>query len=249
MAPRRCFAIAVLAALAATPGIGHAQDNCDVPLDEGSAARPHIADPFNDWRGPVLGNGALGYGDVWREGTDIVAAWLARDPDGNVSATIAVQNLALAQPNTIFYFLWDYEGGDALRHRRFVSARLKGYGEEFTYGYLAPSAATDNAFYTMGVTTGNINPGPLGTVSIDVPRDGMTDPDRNTHAPGAEGQQVSNDAWGAPASGSLLELLVAESRVLIGSPEPLPPPSPVRHGLVGVADSSTDGPYACDASA
>lgn len=185
--------------------------------------------------GVVTGNesGTLPYGDVYREGADILSVWLERDGD-DITAHIRIAELSAAQPNLIVYVLWDYAGSDAVRTRRWASGRLKGYGNVFTYGYFG-QGATGSAFLTDGETTGRIVVGSPGEIVIDLPKGGTSSV-----------SGVPNDDWGAPAAGSTLGNLVAESRILLGSPEPLPPPPPVRHGFVGVADDTTDATSTCD---
>lgn len=247
---RKITSLAAAGALALLPAAGHAQGDCELAAEDGSSLTPHASDPANDWAGPVLGDGnPNGAGDVWREGTDIIAAWLHRADDGSMTANVQVANLNLFQPNSIFYILWDYDAGGADLHRarRWVSGRLKGYGEAFTYGYHTTNPVTTNlTFFTMGDTTGTFTAGVGGIVSIDIPQGGTTLPDPYPNAP-YNGQVIGNDDWGAPAPGSLLTAFAAETRVLIGSPEPLPPnPTGLRHGQVRLADWLLNAYFICD---
>lgn len=218
-------AAAVLGLLVSAPATGAV---CPATLEDASASTPHVIDEVNDYDGVVFGNQAatVPYGDIYREGTDIERAWLARAESGQITAGIRVVQMAPTQPNTVFYFLWQYAGSDPTKLDRYVSAKLKGYGEEFTYGYLSGAdAAGIRRFVTEGTTTGSVNVAE-SEVTIDVPLDA---PD-----------------WGAPTAGSSLGAINAEARVLLGSPEPLPPnPAGLRSGLVGVADDTLSPASLC----
>jgi len=229
---------ALIVGIAAMLGVVPAHAACPASVDDASAATPHLLDGTNDYPGVVTGSesGTVPYADIYREGTDLTNVWLARE-DGVLRAHIQVQQMAAAQPNSAFYFRWEYVGTDEALKDRFVSAKLKGYGVDYTYGYLGPpNAAGVQSFITEGSTTGALLP-ESSEVIIDLPTTGAS----------LSGAPVTD--WGAPAPGSVLGLLVGEARVLIGSPEPLPPnPSGIRSGLVGVADDTTDAIDTCDAA-
>lgn len=202
---------------------GHCQTESGTGLSAASASNAHATDEANDYGGLVFGTGSGSepMGDIYREGTDLLAGWLDRGSGGNLRANAKVVDLGVgAMANVNFYVAWQYEGSDAAKSQRWASARLKGYGVEFTYGYMAPSSIpTSNAsFATVGVTTGLIDL-ENDTVSINLP----------------EGD------WGTPQQGAILRTVTAESRVLLGSPEPLPSnPLGLRHGFVypvDIADS------------
>jgi hypothetical protein len=114
---------------------------------------------------------------------------------------------------------------------------LKGYGNAFTYGYLGePNAAGLRPYVTEGDTTGTIAPGPSGEIAIDIPKGGKT----------LSG--LSNDDWGAPEVGSILDNPVAHAYILGGTPEPLPPnPTNIRRGLLEKADDTQDALVVCSA--
>lgn len=221
---RKILALALLTG-AIVPGTSQAIDPCtDAPtiaLADASADNPHAPDDANDYGGTVFGTGSGSepMADIYREGTDLTGAWLSTGPDGNLRANVAVADLgAGALANVNFYVLWNYEGGDAAKSQRWASARMKGYATEFTYGYMAAgSLPTSNAtFATVGLASGIVDVD-SDTISIDLP---LTAPD-----------------WGAPAEGACLLAVSGESRILLGSPEPLPSnPSGLRHGFVYEAD-------------
>lgn len=234
------LALAVSPAYAShTPGA----DGCPIHLSEGSADNPNLTDPANDWEGAVFGNGTatVPAGDVYREGTDIVAAWLTRS-GGAMTANIQVATLSELQPNSQFYLLWTNgvttANGVEVPGRRWVNARLKGYETVFTFGNLVPSSTlptSNSLFRTEGSTTGRLLPG-TNTIQIDVPATGTS----------LFGEDVAH--WGAPAAGSVLDEPLAEARLLAGSPEPLPPnPTGLRHGFVYVADTTANGEKLCPA--
>lgn len=241
MTRRSIFALALVAAMVAPLAGSTAGAACNGDVTTASAAAPHVVDGTGDWDGVVTGNetGTVPAADVYREGIDITKAWLHRDADGDLTANVEIADLSTLQPNAIFYILWDYTGTEPTKSRRFASGRLKGYGEAFSYGWLGPSStgATGMTFYTEGDTTGSVTEGAPGVVSVDLPRTGTT----------FSGSPVTD--WGAPVSGATLSNPQAESRFLVGSPEPLPPnPVGLRHGLVYVADTTEDAITICDAT-
>lgn len=233
-ARRFALAVALLAPLA-TVASSHAA--CSVPVNAASSATPHVDDETGDWSGVATGNeqGTVPGADLYREGIDLTGAWIAQAEDGSLTANIEVATLSTLQPNAIFYMLWHYAGSDAAKELRWVSGRLKGYDVAFTYGYHAENPVTGNpAFITEGNTTGVVQEGSPGVISIDIPAGGST----------LSGG--SNDDWGAPAPGSTLTFPTAESRFLLGSPEQLPPnPTNFRHGFVYEADIADNS---CDAT-
>lgn len=211
---------------------------CPIHLSDLSASNPNMTDQANDWDGVVTGNGTatVPTGDIYREGADITAIWFGRDTAGGIDAHIQVANLSELQPNAIFYFVWTYEGSDATRKERFVSARLKGYTTAYSYGYVAASdiPTSSRAYRTEGDTTGRIVAGAPGELVIDIPAGGTTF------------SGGSNDDWGAPALGSVLDNPIGSATILAGSPEPLPEnPAGLRHGFVQQADITDEG--ACGA--
>lgn len=239
----RKLMLLTMLSLIVMPVAAQASGECPVPLSLGSAENPNLTDPANDWEGLVLGNGSATYpvGDVYREGTDIVSAWLARDAEGDMTANIQVADLGEVQPNAIFYFLWTYgtteANGVEVEARRWASARMKGYTSAFSFGNLVPSSTlptSTQTFRTEGDTTGTIDvAGDL--LTIDLPRGGVSFLGEST------------DNWGAPEGGSVLLEPSAEARFLIGSPEPLPSnPAGLRHGYVYPADDSANADPVCD---
>lgn len=233
----RAAGIAAAALLAAMPlSVARAEGECAVSVDVAGATDPHLVDPDDDGGGPVTGGPTL-LGDVYREGTNVTAAWLRRDGEGTLSAHVQVQSLSVSQPNAIFYMLWDYEGGDALRRHRFASARLKAVDAAYSYGYFDEAAGR---FATIGDTTGELVPGDAGEVVINLPKEG------NGFDRFYPDDVVPNAHWGAPTD--ILTNISAESRLLVGSPEPLPPPAPVRHGYVFEVENSANAFFICDAT-
>jgi len=236
---RRKFALAIAGAMMVPLAVTSAHAGCTVPTSEASADAPHVIDLLNDWHGVATGyeDGTVPGADLYREGIDITKAWIGQDAEGNLTANIEVATLSKIQPNSIFYMLWDYEGSSPERARRFVSARLKGYAEGFTFGsYVINPVTGDPLYYTDGQTTGSVTEGTPGTLSIVIPRTGET----------LSGSAIAD--WGAPTPGSLLVNPTAESKFLVGSPESLPPnPSGLRHGFVYEADDTTDASDICEA--
>ncbi len=232
---RRALPFLLAAALIAGPGVvpaaaDHEPDDfgCPLHIDETSAENPNIVDPVGDYNGVVTGNEGLApWGDVYREGTDLTKAWLNRDNDtGDVTGVIEVASLSGPQPNSIFYLLWDFESvEDDPQQRRWVSARWALDRVIFTYGYLGPSVTGGEQFFTLGETTGTVEDGTPGRIVIDVPMAQLGD----------------------PQPGAVLSNFAAESRFLTGSPEPLPEPSPLRHGLVQLVDDTENATEFCDA--
>jgi hypothetical protein len=213
--------------------------DCVVDIDSASADSPHLVDPEGDWNG-LSGNGAEdGVGELYREGVDITAAWFARDAEGGIDAVTQIASLSDLQPNTIFYLLWyspDTDGVAPDRSTRWVSARIRGYAEPtYTYGHMA-QGLTGIQFFTDGETTGTVATGTPGTISVDIPLEEM----------GIDASAGEYFTF-ADLAGIFGGLLGAESRILLGSPEPLPPPSPLRHGFVYEADTSDNFLEICDA--
>lgn len=214
-------------------------DGCPKHISDASIDNPHVVDPANDWEGAAFGNesATVPAGDVYREGTDVISTWISRDEQGNLFGNIRTGELSEMQPNAIFYLLWTYEGSDPTRSRRFVSARLKGYGMAASYGYHSVNPVTGNpAFITEGETTLKVDP-VNNVLSVAIPRGGKTTL-----------SGVSTDDWGAPAQGAELAEILAEARLLVGSPEQLPPnPAGYRHGNVYLADNTSNFESACNA--
>lgn len=219
--------------LAAMPLYSAQAQDCPVGTSEASASNPHVTDPTNDWDGIVLGNGSatVPAGDVYREGTDITAGWISRAADGSMTANIQVAALSDAQPNAIFYFLWTNGEVDGAPARRWVSARLKGYTTAYSFGNLVASTLPTSSatFKTEGDGTGRLIAAE-NLIQVDLPRGGTSF------------SGYSTDGWGAPEPGSELEEPLVESRILLGSPEPLPSnPAGLRHGFVYEADTTLNG--------
>lgn len=225
------------AALLAYPASAHEPDasGCPVHVDATSATSPNIADPPTDWNG-LLGNGIVSpWGDVYREGTDIREAWMSRTPDGAFHAHIRVSDLTDVQPGSLFYLLWTFRGaGDQTTERRWVSAingTPAGPGvsvperHTFAYGYVGPSETAPGSLHytTQGTTTGIIDPD-TDTVTIDVPMAEM----------------------GSPRPGAVLRDVASATKILFGSPTPLPEQSPVRYGYVFDVDDTTNATRRCD---
>lgn len=190
---------------------------CDIPLSEANAGNAHSTDEANDWEGVAFGNGSatIPAGDVYREGTDLVAAWLSEAEDGTVQANMKVADLGTGvMANAIFYMLWT--SGTGPESQRFASVRFKGYENAYSYGYQTTNPVTGNGlFFTSGDTTGSVDV-ENDTVIVNLPE---------------------GTPWGSPEPGSTIIGIKAESRILVGSPEPLPSnPANLRHGFVYVAD-------------
>lgn len=220
---RRMVLVAVAAATI-VPMAAQAEGMCRVALGEASAETPHATDPTNDWEGLVLGNGAaiVPAGDLYREGTDLTAVWLdnSADPGYGAQANLKVADLGVGvQPNAIFYALWNY--GEGPQAARWASARFKPGSITFTYGYKTVNPVTGNPlFATVGETTGSVDV-ESDTISINL----------GTAASGHTSPWMPSEA-GAEVTG-----ITAESRILVGSPEPLPSnPTGLRHGNVYLAD-------------
>lgn len=225
------LALLLVAAVALAGPSAHAthtsSTNCPISVDVASAANPHVSDMTGDWVG-LTGDGNAGLGDLYREGSDLTVGWLSRDANG-LHANIQTATLSDLQVNAVFYFLFDYPISVASQTRHFASARIRGYAPvAYTYGYFGALPGTGTpAFITLGTTTGTLTAGTPGQMSIDIPA-----------------SSVEN----APA-GEFFTNLEISSRVLVGSPEPLPqPPSPVRHGLVFIADDTLNADVLCDAA-
>ncbi|HEX9712661.1 MAG TPA: hypothetical protein VGB52_08950 [Actinomycetota bacterium] len=235
---RRTLALTALAALLAPlAAVTASQAACSVDVTTASTESPHVTDDTGDWDGVATGNesGTVPAADLYREGIDLTGAWLARAEDGTMTANIEVVSLSALQPNAIFYMLWHYAGTDAAKEHRWVSGRLKGYDVAFTYGFLGINDVTGNmAFFTEGETTGEVVEGSPGRITVDIPSGGET----------LSGG--SNDDWGAPPAGATLTFPTAESRFLLGTPEPMPPNATgFRHGFVYVTDVAD---ISCDAT-
>lgn len=228
----RTLALGLAGALALAGGPAHANHtlptpgNCVIAASAAGAANPQLTDATGDYEG-LLGNGNGGAGDIYREGTDLTAAWFTTDANG-AHAVSQVVSLIDPQPNAVYYFQWQYPDDDPAppnKSERYAVARFKGYAPTvFEYGHLETSITGGTLFVADGPTTGTITAGALGTISVDVPLALM----------------------GNPGAGEYLVDLIVDSGVLVGSPERLPPPSPFRHGLIEPADTTTDGPQACD---
>jgi hypothetical protein len=222
MRMRKLLLVAMLASVV-TPITSPAEDDgiCRIPLDEASVTTPHAEDESNDWGGAVFGSGNASQpeGDIYREAIDIQAAWLSYAENGTVQGNIKVADLGEGvMVNAIFYMLWTY--GDGADAQRWASARFKGYAMAWTYGYKTVNTVTGNPqFFTVGETTGNVDLA-ADSISIDTP---------------------AGTAWGNPDPGVEIYGINAESALLVGSPETLPPnPTQLRHGQVHDTDL-TDG--------
>jgi len=217
----RKLLLVAIAATTITPIAGQADDICSIPLSEAGAANAHSTDPVNDWEGIAFGNGAatVPAGDIYREGTDLTGAWLSRAADGTLQGNMSVADLGTGNlPNATFYMLWN--SGAGIESLRWASARFKGAEVAYAYGYQTINPVTGNGqFATVGETTGAIDVDG-DTVVVNLP---------------------AGTAWGSPEAGSTIVGISAESRILLGSPEPLPTnPSGLRHGFVYTADISEE---------
>lgn len=217
----RKMLLAAIALASVAPVAGQAQELCSIPLAEANTANPHSTDATNDWEGLVLGNGAatVPAGDVYREGTDLVAAWLSRAADGTLQGNMRVADLGTGNlPNATFYMLWNAGGGT--ESLKWASARFKGYEVAYAYGYQTVNPVTGNGqFATVGNATGSVDV-EGDTIVVNLP---------------------AGTAWGEPTVGSTISGIGAEARILLGSPEPLPSnPSGLRHGFVYTADISEE---------
>lgn len=200
----------------------HPAANADLHcnVDAGTEAAPHLEDAAGDWEGIVTGNGQalIPYGDVYRESTDVLSAWINRTGT-TFTANIRLNTWSgLTETNAVYNFLWTYQGTSPVNQaRRFVSARLVRplpipiY--EFSYGWIDTSGEID-LINTYGATTGSMIAGTPGAISIVIP--------------------FHRSQLGRPGPGAVLEDIVAEARVLVGA---------AGTGLLGVADI-TDG-YPC----
>lgn len=189
---------------------------CDV--DSGSGADPHLVDFAGDYEGIVGGNGqaTIPYGDVYGDGTDLIAGWINRT--GIVyTANIRTVTWTGLETNAIYYFLWTYNAGNPLQERRWVSAQLTRplptplY--QFRYGYVDNTGPIGNLIQ-QGSTTGTMTAGSPGNISIVIPMTRM----------------------GSPPSGATLGMILAEARVLLGTSQ--------TGGLVGIADDTDGAPCA-----
>lgn len=239
MSARRIALMLVLAALAAfgfAPA-GAVEPGCTAA--EGSATTPHFADATLDYNGPVTGNqGTTPYGEVYREGTDVVAGWISKTETGTYQANIDVASFSGLEWNAVFYFLFDWEGGQGgltpPHTRRYVSAQIRQYAEgggTFSYGYLNTTLPVAQLI-REGFTTGSARTGTPGGVTVDIPLDKMAATPEQTAGPG-----------------DLLANPLAESRVLIGHPghgqQSVTSNAAAGGGLVGVADDTANALAAC----
>lgn len=229
---RMTFLAIALAALAFTPahaGITQQQADCAVSVDQASAANPQLVDETNDWNGAVTGNGTgLPDGDIYGAGMDLTNSWISRDANG-LHANIQIANLGPAQPNAFFQLDFDYPAADPAQTKHWVEVQLKEYADPvFSYGYLAAGigGATSYTEVQQGTTTGTITRGANGTITIDIPPSVID--------PATTGEWVVN--------------LQAQSMILLGSPEALPDPSPLHHGLLETIDDTTNADTVCDAA-
>lgn len=195
---------------------------CSLHVDDANIDNPNQIDPEGDWEGVVTGNesATLPAGDLSREGIDLLKAWVARDADGSF-ITIKVADLPDAMFNVIFRVI--FRRSNAPETLSWVGIRLKGYGQEVNYGHNETSVTGGTLYVTDGNIEGSADPA-ADTITIGLPA-----------------------VWELTTGVSLDELVV-QSEVLIGSPEPLPrPPSPFRHGLIQVVDTTEDGTQVCGA--
>lgn len=181
----------------------------------GGAETPHLIDSTGDWNGGTgTGTGLVPAGDVWREGSDVTAAWIAANPDptkpGKYQAHVQIANLQGFEANQVVSFLWKWEGDKPEKVRRYVSASFNGRGVSYSYGYVGTSAAGNGEIHEDGSTTGKIVVGSPGEVVIDIKFAQM----------------------GSPTVGSVLGEPLAETRLLIGA---------AGTGLLSTADDTSDG--------
>ncbi|MFP5225877.1 MAG: hypothetical protein ACLGH3_10070 [Actinomycetota bacterium] len=221
----RKLALLAIAAAALVPvqaqAFGHCATEGGTTLSVADGTSPHALDEANDYGGTVFGSGSGSepMADIYREGTDLIAAWLDRDPDtGTLRANAQVADLGTGvMINANFYIQWNYAGTDPDKAQRWASIRMKGYDTAYSYGYFGASTipTSGGTFFTVGTTTGSVDV-ENDTLSVTLPAD--TD-------------------WGSPTVGATLFAVTAESRILLGSPEQLPQnPLGWRHGFVYPAD-------------
>lgn len=211
------LAVAAIALAAVVPTSAFAEDP-DCTAAGGSSATPHVNDPAGDWNGLVFGNESalIPYGDVHREGTDILTAWISL-ADGKYYANLSVGTLDGTQVNTTYGVRWLNAAGPAAQARRFVQVQFSERGAPtYEHGYLAvdPQTEIDNV-NTVGTTRGTVSLGSPGIISIEIPF-------------GAQANRIPKPLE--------MEGVTAETRVLLGAR---------GTGLLGLADSSDDGDGPC----
>jgi hypothetical protein len=217
----------------------------DCPTSATATANlPHVVDGTGDWQGNLgpqsRSDTAVPSGDVYREGTDITKAWIS-GTSGHLQAHVAIANLSKLQRGTEIFLEWThgdvpsntYDPSGQKDAIRFVSLLLRGYSEEYAWGYRgAPNAAGIRSYRAEGETTGSIVEGADGVVTWDIPAG---------NTPGGISGAPASD-WGAPPAGDQLTRLRAATYLLAGSPETLPQnPQGLRHGLLELADDTSDG--------
>lgn len=207
--------IVLAAMLVAMAGAVPARANQDCSTAGGSAEAPHLTDGSGDWNGGTgTGTGLVPAGDVWREGADVLAAWIAKDPapNGKYQAHIQIANLQNLEANEVINFLWDWAGTTPEQTRRYVSATISGRGGvSYRYGYVGRNATTGTGeINEVGSTSGKIVVGAPGEMIVDLPLNRM----------------------GSPTVGASLENPMAETRLLAGAS---------GAGLLYVADDTSDG--------
>lgn len=213
----RSIVLLAIAAASLAP-VGAFAEDVACTAAGGNGANPQFNDPTGDWEGVVFGNQSalIPYGDVHREGTDLVAAWVSIDGSGKYYANISSALLDGTQVNTTFSLRWEQDAGLPAQARRFVHAQISERGTAtYEHGYLAvdPQTGIDN-INTLGTTRGTMTNGTPGVISIEIPF--------------GIGNRIPKP--------TTLNLVVAETRVLLGAR---------GNGLLGLADATDDGDGPC----
>ena len=192
-------------------------------IDGGSADTMHVEDMLGDGTVDDVGD------DVARnDPADLLGAWFQRDDDGKVTAHFQVAQLTGTESNVVYYFLWNWVGGEPTKVRRWVAAQPRVYGGRYRYGYLDTTTPGVSTLVSEGDVSGGVTVGAPGEAFVEVPLDKM----------------------GKPQPGDVLNNILVQARVLIGQPG-LPPgvwpeaAGPERSGLVSTVDDSANA-NVCD---
>ena len=240
---RRLIPLIVLAATFAPLSQARA-DDC-AGTTGANAERPAALDLTEDWTGNLGArsdsSAAVPAGDVYRGGTDITKAWIS-GTSGHLVAHIQVGDASKLDRGAEFFFEWtdgdvppsQLDPGGVKDAKRFVEVALRGYEEEYIWGYVSPGTGVNGGdiYRTDGNTTGRVVEGANGELQIDLPTG-----DTKGIVSGAPASD-----WGSPAVGDTLSLINVEAFLLLGTPETLPSnPSGLRHGLLEAVDDTTNG--------
>lgn len=165
----RSFALAGVAAAMLVPTNAHA-DACSISA--GSAETPHLVDFANDWDGVDHPVGLVPWGDIHREGTDLLDGWVTSTTSGSQTvyrANIEVAKLDGTQVSTTYGFWWTHDKGPAAQSRRYVQVSLNARGlPSYDFGYLDTSGSI-GTITSQGNTTGTMTQGTPGVFSIVMP--------------------------------------------------------------------------------